>query len=545
MSSQYDILMNPELVICLSPALCTIEKFIRHVWRSPIPPVDLNQTLQLAAIDLGSNSFRLEVGRADGGQIYVLDSLRSNVRLAAGLGPGKRLDAASQERGLEALSQFAQRIAGFDPVRVRAVATNTLRVAKNAGEFIARAERVLGFPVEVIAGREEARLIFSGVAHSVPVDDDRRLVVDIGGGSTEFSVGSGLEPGLMESLYLGSIHHTLTHFAGGFIDEFTMKQAELAARRELQVISSGIMASGWRSAIASSGTARTIGRILRENQICETGISAAGMRWLRKRLLAAGRIDRLELAGLKPDRALNLPGGFAIMAGVFAELRIEHVQVADNALRLGVLYDLLSRLAAPNTVRDKREDSVAHFEQRYRTDKAQSARVASLATRFAHDLQAQFLNAHAELPRYIDWAARLHETGLTIAHNGYHKHSAYIIANADMPGFSRDEQKRLATLILGHNGKLPKLAREPVPQALWLAVACLRLAALVHRGRRPLDLPDMHLALDGKRLRLHVDEEWLRASPLTEYSLDQERKLWHALGDERPFAFSVEQAVSA
>ena len=182
MDSQYDILMNRQFVTRLSSTVCNLGKFVRHLRRSATRLVDLNQSLQLAAIDLGSNSFRLEVGRTDGGQIYVLDSLRGNVRIAAGLGPGKRLDAASQERGLEALSQFAQRIAGFDPVRVRAVATNTLRVAKNAGEFIARAERVLGFPIEVIAGREEPRLIFSGVAHSVPVDDDRRLVVDIGGG---------------------------------------------------------------------------------------------------------------------------------------------------------------------------------------------------------------------------------------------------------------------------------------------------------------------------------------------------------------------------
>ncbi len=504
----------------------------------------VNSWPQVAAVDLGSNSFRLEVGRAEGGHIYVQDSLRSNVRLAAGLDQGKRLDAESQARGLDALGRFAQRIAGFPQSNVRIVATNTLRVARNARAFIAEAEKVLGFPIEVIAGREEARLIFSGVAHSVPANEDRRLVVDIGGGSTEFSVGTGFEPELMESLYMGSINSTLGHFPGGFIDEFTLKQAELAARREIQVISAAVLKSGWTAAIASSGTARTISRILAENNGGDGSITATGMRWLKKRLLAAGSIDATEFTGLKVERALNLPGGFAILAAVFNELGIERMQVAENSLRLGVLYDLLNRLALPEAAHDKREDTVAQFETRYRSDAAQSGRIADLAVKLAQQCLPGIERSPAELPRFVEWAARLHEVGLTIAHNGYHKHSAYIVANADMPGFSRDEQKRLAFLILGHAGKLPKLAHETMPKSWWLALACLRVAALVYRSRQTHELPALLLSLEGRRLRLSVDDQWLTANPLTAYSLEQEVKSWQDLGDTRPFNFSVAQPIA-
>ncbi|MBL8382722.1 MAG: Ppx/GppA family phosphatase [Burkholderiales bacterium] len=504
----------------------------------------MNNWPQVAAVDLGSNSFRLEIGRAERGHIYVQDSLRSNVRLAAGLGADKLLDDAAWERGLEALALFGQRLAGFRAAHVRAVATNTLRVARNARQFIEAAERVLGFPIEVIAGREEARLIFSGVAHSVPANEDRRLVVDIGGGSTEVSVGTGFEPELMESLYVGAINSTLGHFPGGYIDDFTLKQAELAARREVQVIADAVRRSGWTAAIASSGTARTIARLLAENNGGDGTITVAGMRWLRKRLLAAGNIDGIRLGGLKPERALNLPGGFAILAAVFAEFGIERMQVSDNSLRLGVLYDLVNRLSLPEAAHDKREATVAQFAARYRVDAGQAERIAGLAVRLARGCLPALTEMPAECPRFIDWAARLHEVGLTIAHNGYHRHSAYIVANADMPGFSRDEQRRLSFLILGHAGKLPKLTREAMPRAWWVAVACLRLAALVHRSRQALDPPPLDLALEGRRLRLTVDDAWLQAYPLTAYSLEQEVRAWQDLGESRPFHFDVVRPVA-
>ena len=500
----------------------------------------VNTALQLAAVDLGSNSFRLEIGRVEDGQIYILDSLRSNTRLGAGLNEQKMLSDEAQAAGLEALGQFSQRLRGFDPAHVRVVATNTLRVAKNASAFIAKAEKLLGHPVEVISGREEARLVFSGVAHSAPLPHVKQLVVDIGGGSTEFSVGLGYEPELMESLYMGSISYSMAHFPGGFIDEYTLKQAELAARREIQVIAKAIRSSGWSVAVGSSGTARSIERVLEANRIGSGGITLEGMHWIRKVMLTAGNIDSISIVGLKPDRALNLPGGFAILSAVFSELGIESMRVSDNSLRLGVLYDLLSRVTESQHPHDKREQTVAQFERRYHIDAEQAQRVSSLATRFLHDLHDSLGTDAEETARYVNWAARLHECGVTIAHNGYHKHSAYIAANADMPGFSRDEQKRLAFLILGHAGKLPKLTRlEPASGHDWIAVLCLRLAALFHRSRQLQPPPDARLSMKGRKLSLSLNQHWLEGQPLTGYSLTQEIEQWQALGEERPFKIEI------
>lgn len=499
--------------------------------------------LQLAAVDLGSNSFRLEIGRVEDGQIYILDSLRSNTRLGAGLTPAKKLTDEAQDAALDALKQFGQRLREFEAHHVRVVATNTLRVAKNASVFIDKAQKLLGHQIEVISGREEARLVFSGVAHSAPAPLVKQLVVDIGGGSTEFSVGLGYEPELMESLYMGSISYTLAHFPGGFVDEYTFKQAELAARREIQVIAKAIRASAWQVAVGSSGTARSIARVLAANKIGNGLITSEGLAWIRKAMLCAGSIEGLHITGLKPDRALNLPGGLAILCAVFSELGIDSMRVADNSLRLGVLYDLLARVSAAQTPNDKREQTVRQFERRYHIDEVQAQRVARLAARLMGDLGDALDDAAEDTMRYLNWAARLHECGLTIAHNGYHKHSAYIATNADMPGFSRDEQRRLAFLILGHAGKLPKLVRgEPVSRVDWLAVLCIRLAALFHRSRQASAPPEARLTIKGSRVTLQMDRAWLESQPLTEYSLAQEIDQWQSLGDDRPFKFDLAPA---
>ena len=512
----------------------------------------MNTATQLAAVDLGPNSFRLEIGRADGSEIHILSSLRVNIRLAAGLDAGKMIDSAAQERALVALAQFAGHLEGFSQHQVRVVATNTLRVAKNAAQFIERAGETLGFPVEVIAGREEARLIFSGVAHSERAPLQRQLVIDIGGGSTEFSAGSGFDPDLTESLYMGSINHTVTHFPGGFIDSFSLRQAELAARREVQVIAASIAASGWQSAIASSGTARSIARMLREAKVSDGDITSEGMRWVRKAILCARHIHDLDIGGLKLERALNLPGGFAILSAIFTELGISSLKIAGHSLCLGVLYGLLDRANAGAGVQDKRALSVAQFAQRFQaspspqapsspsTQSAQLARVAALTGRLLVQLRPWLGSHYAAAACFVDWAARLHETGLTIAHTGYHRHSAYLVSHADLPGFSRPEQQRLAFFVLGHTGKLSKLTRSEAPALTeWLALACLRLGVLFHRSRQAHPPPDVQIRFDGADLTLAVDDEWLRANALTAYSLKEEARQWQALGAARPFAFSI------
>ncbi len=404
----------------------------------------------LAAVDLGSNSFRLQVARVEGDQLYMLDGLREPVHLAAGLTADKHLDAAAQQRALDALGRFAERLRDLPRDAVRAVGTNSLRVARNAADFIPQAERTLGFPIEVIAGLEEARLIYLGVAHGLPQSPDNRLVIDIGGGSTEFIIGNGLVPLQLESLYMGCISYSLRHFPGGKITRQNLKQAELAARLELQAIAADYRGQ-WKEAFGSSGTARVLCDILEQNGYSQGGITRDGLEKLRDDMLKAGDACKLAVAGLRPDRMPVLPGGLAIMHAAFCELGIEQMQPALGALREGVLYDLLGRCHD----NDMRDVTVRQFMQRYRVDSRQAERVARLARLFAR----QFLGDEAgeAALHMLDWTARLHEIGISVAHSGYHKHAAYILANADMPGFSKKEQARLSMLALAQRGNLGRL----------------------------------------------------------------------------------------
>ncbi|HXX11243.1 MAG TPA: exopolyphosphatase [Burkholderiales bacterium] len=480
----------------------------------------------LAAVDLGSNSFRLQVARVVQDQIYPLDSLREPVRLAAGVGPDKRLDEASQQRALDCLKRFGERLRGMPAESVRAVGTNTLRVAKNAKDFLSRAQAALGFPIEVVAGREEARLIYLGVAHSLPASGDKRLVVDIGGGSTECIIGSGYRPQKLESLYMGCVSYSMKFFPGGKLSKGNMKQAELAARIELQTIAKDFSAGHWKQAVGSSGTARALADILEENGWSEAGVTPEGLERLRGALLKAGDASRLSFPGLRPDRVPVLPGGFAIMAAIFAELKVPHMTPAEGAMRQGILYDMLGRFHH----HDMRDTTVAQFMTRYHVDVGQSQRVDSMALalfrQFAGDLEA----GDEHLPQLLSWAAKLHEIGLSVAHSGYHKHSAYILGHADMPGFSKMEQYRLSNLVLAHRGSLDKmrgLLEDEVDVAL---VVALRLAALFYRSRSDAPLPAIETHCKGSNYKLLLDVAWLKDNPLTAAALREETREWRKLG---------------
>ncbi|MGI9025467.1 MAG: exopolyphosphatase [Burkholderiaceae bacterium] len=484
----------------------------------------------LAAVDLGSNSFRLLIGRVvktpAGTQVYPLDSLKETVRLASGLTREKRLDAESQQRALLALERFGERLRSFAPNSVRAVATNTLRVAKNARDFLLRAEDALGFPIEVIAGREEARLIYTGVVNTTPISPGRTLVVDIGGGSTEFIIGEGHEPRLMESLFMGCVSYSLKFFPGGEIDKHNLKEAELAAQKELEVIARAYLDAGWQYAIGSSGTARALGEILVQNGLATEGITREGLAALRELMLKAGHADRMKLEALKPDRIPVLPGGFAIMSAVFKMLDLERVDVSDGALRQGVLYDLLGR----SEHHDMRDATIEQFTQRYGVDRAQSRRVGKLAVDLLRQIVKGDDEASVEIAHRLQWAAMLHEIGLSISHAAYHKHSAYILSNADMPGFSKMDQAKVALLALGHAGKLSKLEGMVDDPTEWLAVLCLRIAVLVHRRRIDLDVSRLALKVTARGYALRADAGWLSDHPLTEFSLRQEIGEWAKLG---------------
>ena len=480
----------------------------------------------LAAVDLGSNSFHLQVARVVGDQIYPLDSLREPIRLGAGLNREKRLDEDSQSRALECLKRYGERLRGFDPHGVRAVGTNTLRVAKNAAAFLKQAEGALGFPIEVVAGREEARLIYVGVAHSLPVSKDKRLVVDIGGGSTEFIIGRGLKPLKLDSLYMGCVSYSLKYFPDGKITKSAMKAAELAARNELQTMVVAFTKGHWREAVGSSGTARALAEILQLNGYAENGITPDGLAALRTAMIKAGDIGQLDLAGLRSDRLPVLPGGLAIMNAALAELGIESMVVADGSMRQGILYDLIGRVQH----HDMRDVTVSQFMQRYHVDSKQARRVASLALALYRRFIAGAGDVDEAAPHYIAWAAKLHEIGISVAYSGYHKHSSYIVQHADMPGFSKMEQWRLGTLVLAHRRSLKKIFTRDVEIVDWRMVMALRLAALIYRSRADVALPEVDAHLGSRSLRLNIDRNWLANNPLTVTALHEEIDDWDAAG---------------
>ena len=492
----------------------------------------MNEYTTLAAVDLGSNSFKLQIARVVDDQIYPLDALKEPIRLTAGIGANKQLDAASQTRALACLSRFSERLRGLPQGAVRCVGTSALRVAENAQDFLQLAEATLGYPIEIIAGREEARLIYIGVAHSLPATEQPRLIIDIGGGSTECVVGTGMTPQLMESLNLGCVNFTQRYFADGQINRNNLMQAVIAARTQAQTIAASY-AGKWQEAIGSSGTARVISDVLVQNGWAEQGITSDGLVQLREQMIQTGHQNRLEFAGMKADRKPVFTGGVAVMSGIFAEFNITHMTVADGALRDGVLYDLLGRFHH----HDMRTATVNQFMRRYHVDHKQARRVADIAAQLFSQASKQltpFNEIKTELQCYLLWAAQLHEIGLSIAHSGYHKHGAYILAHADMPGFSQKDQAHIATLVRTQRGGLDRLS-DTTPNILQPLILIIRLAVLFCRSRNNIHLKSMTFTLNHDSAQLKLTQNWLDTNPLTAAALAEESKAWKQIG----YKFSI------
>ncbi len=480
----------------------------------------------LASVDLGSNSFHLQVARVVDGQIFPLDALREPVRLGAGLNPEKILSAESQQRALDCLARFGQRLRGLAPRDVRVVGTNTFRIAKNIDAFLPAAEDALGFPIEVVAGREEARLIYLGVAHSLPPSRARRLVVDIGGGSTECIIGQSYRPIRLESLYMGCVSYTLRYFPDGTVTAEAMQRARLAALTELEVVAHEFSPSDWAQAVGSSGSARALSQIIGETSGLDEGvITLEGLESLVRRGIRSGGFDPRDYPQVRPDRVQVLAAGLAIMCAVFEAFGIEQMVPAEGAMRQGILYDMLGRSGE----KDLRGVTVSQFQRRYQVDVAQAAAVEQAALAILGELDG----GDESIRQQLRWAADLHELGLSVEHSGYHKHSSYILRNADMPGFSRAEQEALANLVLGHRGKLGKVALSLRHDLRRAQMVALRLAALLHRSRHPIDAAPLRLlTCDQNLIRVSLDSEWLEAHPLTQAALDEEVRQWQLVGCE-------------
>jgi exopolyphosphatase/guanosine-5'-triphosphate,3'-diphosphate pyrophosphatase len=475
----------------------------------------------IAAVDLGSNSFHMVLARVVGGELAMIDRAREMVSLASGLDARGRLSEEARKRALDCLRRFGQRLRDLPPENVRAVGTNTLRRARDRSKFLSDAEEALGHSIEVISGIEEARLIYLGVARSLGDEDRRRLVIDIGGGSTELIVGERSRPLAMESLYMGCVAMSATYFPGGQVTKDGWRKASLAALQELEPVAERFHRGRWDHAAGSSGTVRAVARVLRESGIGDGGIDASGVRALRDRLLHTGDVRSLEAVGMSAERAPVFSGGFAILAAAFEALDIDRLAVADGALREGVLYELLGRIHHEDT----RGRTVEAVMERYHVDREHARRVEATAQAMLAQVAAAWKLDGEESAHALQWAALLHEIGLDIAHGHFHKHGAYVIENADLPGFSLPEQELIATLVRAHRRKLPIEAFEGRPRS-WLRLAILlRLAATLHRSRSSTPLPAFELeATDKRALALRFPPGWLAEHPLTAADLDLERR---------------------
>ncbi|TXH04797.1 MAG: Ppx/GppA family phosphatase [Nevskiaceae bacterium] len=485
---------------------------------------------EVAAVDLGSNSFHMMVARANGADLQVIDRLREPIRLAAGLDADKRLHPEAQARALACLQRFGQRLRGLPQQHVRAVGTNTMRRMRRSEDFLAAAEMALGHEIEIIAGAEEARLVYGGVTHGMGRAQPRRLVVDIGGGSTEVIIGRGPAPQLMESVSLGCVTHNQLFFEDGEISAAQFRKARLAARVQLEFLERRYRKAGWDVAIGASGTVRGVWRVAMANGWCEQHITRSALEKVVELVLSRGHVSRIDFPALREDRRPVFAGGLAALAGVFDALDLQKMETSDRALREGVIYDLLGRLAN----HDVRDESVNAMAKRYGVDLRHAADVERTALRILDQAGAAWSLEPNFAAMFLRWAARLHEIGLAISHASYHKHGEYILKNCDLQGFSQTDQRLLAALVRVHRGKFSPQAFDDLP-SVWVEpmrrlAVIFRLAVLLHRSRAPDLKPPLRAAAVRRQFEIGFTQKtWLQRHPLTQADLERETEYLKAI----------------
>lgn len=489
----------------------------------------------VAAVDLGSNSFHMIVCSLNGDKLKIIDRLKEMVRLASGLDKRNVLDHAAQERALACLERFGQRLRNVPPENVRVVGTNTLRTAKNAEQFLVKAEKALNHKIDIISGIEEARLIYQGVAYSLSSHALLRLVMDIGGGSTEYIIGSGANPLCKESLHMGCVSVSKLFFKDGHISKEAFNQALLFAEQKLEPFETKFNSRNWEQAIGASGSLRAIAKVLDSKGWSNNGITLDGLQTLVDYLIQKKHIDALEFEDFDRERLPVFPGGVAIAYATFKTLKINQMTVSDGALRDGLIQDLLGRLYN----HDIRSETARSLAERYHTDAAHANRIKQTANAMLVQLSANHAWAEQEIcVQLLNWAAELHEIGHDIAHSQYHKHSAYVVKHGDLAGFSKQDQLLLSTIIRSHRRKFSLSRFNRLPED-WCALAplltiILRLAVLLRRNRHDEDLPEFSMALEkikhGYSVQLRFPSQWLADSPLTQADLTKEADYLKAAG---------------
>ncbi len=476
--------------------------------------------VELAALDLGTNSFHLIVARRRGEQLQVIDRYKEMVRLGGGLDSAGNLSSEACDRALDSLARIAQRLRPIHEANVRVVGTITLRRARNARAFLKRAEATLGHRIEVISGREEARLIYAGVCHSVAPNGERRLVLDIGGGSTELVLGRDHTPRRMESLHMGCVYFSESYF-GERIRTRQFERAELAARQELEPIEAEFLKAGWDTALGASGTVIAVRDVAIAMGLSNGDIPMAAIGGIKRAMLEG---DSKELPGLSAERGPVFPGGIAILSAVMTALHIDVLKVSDGALREGLLVDLLGR----SRDSDQRDRSITDLAERYQVDAAHASRVSATASALLAEVAGAWALNEPQWARLLSWAAAVHEIGTQIAYSQYHKHGHYLLLNIDLPGFSRDDQRRLALLVRSHRRRFPTaefaMVADDEREPLLRLAALLRIAVVLHRNRADDPPPPISARVQQDCLVLEFPTGWFDAHPLTRLDLEQEQE---------------------
>ena len=476
-----------------------------------------------AAVDLGSNSFRMHIGRLEGGVIRIVKSARDPIRLGAGLDSKGNLTEQAMRTALECLKNFRTILQAHSLDAVRVVATNTLRVARNAADFLPEAEKAIGHPIEIISGEEEGRLIYMGVASKLTLPNEARLVIDIGGGSTELILGQGQEIRHVESFSIGTVGQSQTFFPGGQIDDASFAAAILSARSLFEDAAPLYGPQHWTAAYGSSGTIRAIAEVLVKNGIGDGTMSIANLEALKKQLIAGGNVSNVALAGIKPERVIVMAGGLAVLIGIMQELGVPSVTAVDAGLRMGVLWDLQLR----ENKLDRRDQSVLECMRRFHAVEVRASQVARTAATFFSLLKP----ATDALAKYLYWSGMLHEIGLAVSHTGYHKHGAYMVENADLPGFTTREQRLMSTLIVAQKGNLRKLGDTMSDLDFAKAVLALRLATIFLHSRIEDDVSGMRLKMKS-RIDIELKPDWIETHPTLSYWMEKERGWWDDIGIE-------------
>ncbi len=474
-----------------------------------------------AAVDLGSNSFRLHIGRYEEGAIRIIKTAREPIRLGAGLDREGNLTDAAMQSAIACLVRFADVLSAYPLTAVRVVATNTMRIANNAAQFLPLAEKAIRHPIEIISGEEEGRLIYLGVASTLDIEHERRLVIDIGGGSTELVLGFGPEIERVESFGIGTVKQSATFFSDGNITAAAYEKAILSARSVFEDAAPPYHPRFWNVAYGSSGTIRVIAEVIARNGLGDGRLSVSGLDALMRRFIDAGQINKIDLAGMKPERAAVMVGGLAILIGLMQELGISVLAPIEAGLRMGVLWELQLRA----TKRDRREQSVRSFLQRFRADEGRASQVAVSASA----IYAQLKPASDTCVKLLRWSALLHEVGIAVSQSGYHKHAAYMIEHGDLPGFTTREQRTMSALILGQKGNLRKLNDLLTDTDFAKAVLAMRLAVLLMHARIDMDLGQLRPRMKGK-IEIEIRHDLIVLHPTLAYWMDKERECWLEVG---------------